>query len=89
MGIQPPDDDRRGVRAVVVADQVDVQAGGNLLIELGEEFAELAGPVPAVDRPDDLTAGHVQGGEQGRDAMPQVVVRAPLRHAGHHRQHRR
>ncbi len=45
MGRQPPDDDRRSVSAVVIADQVDVQADRDLLVELGEELAELAGPV--------------------------------------------
>jgi len=60
VGLQPADDDRRAVGAVVVADQVNVQARGNLFVELGEERAELAGPVAAVDRADDLAAGHVQ-----------------------------
>ena len=44
--------DRRGlVGGVVVADQVDVQVGGHLLVELGQELPELGGAVPAVQRP--------------------------------------
>jgi len=34
------------VGAVVVADQVDVQMGGDLVVDLGEEFLELDRPVP-------------------------------------------
>jgi hypothetical protein len=43
---------------------------GDLLVELGEELLELAGPVAAVDGADDLAAGHilgrVAGGRVGR-----------------------
>jgi hypothetical protein len=36
------------VGGVVVADQVDIQAGGDLLVELGQELLELQRAVPAV-----------------------------------------
>ena len=74
---------------VVVTDQVHVQVGGDLLVQLGQELLELGGAVAAVDGADDLAGGHVQRGEQGGDAVADVVVGAPLGHAGHHRQHRR
>jgi hypothetical protein len=45
--------------------------------------------VAAVDGSVDLAGGHVQGGEQGGDAMAQVVMGAPFGQSGHHRQHRR
>ena len=44
--------------------------------------------MPAAQRADDLSGGHVEGGEEAGDAVAGVVVGAFLRHAGHHRQHR-
>ena len=44
--------------------------------------------MPAVQRADDLTAGHVQRGEQRGGASPDVVGGLTLGHARHHRQHR-
>jgi hypothetical protein len=36
------------VGAVVVADQVDLELGRDLGVDLGQELLELHGPVPAV-----------------------------------------
>ena len=81
--------DRWGlVGAVVVADQVHVQLGGNLGVDLGQELLELDGPVPAVHRRDHGAVSDVERGEQAGDAVPDVVVGAALGHARHHRQHR-
>ena len=77
------------VGGVVVTDQMDVELTRDLGVELGQELLELGGAVPAVDRAVDLAGGHVQGGEQGGDAMAQVIVGPTLRQPGHHRQHRR
>ena len=52
-----------------------------------EEVAELLGPVPPVAAADHLARRHVQGGEQGGGAVPDVVRGAPLRLARAHRQH--
>jgi hypothetical protein len=41
----------------------------------------------AVDGGEHLAVGHVQGGEQGADAIPDVIVGPPLGHTRHHRQH--
>jgi hypothetical protein len=67
VGIQPVACRWRLVGAVVVADQLHVQLGGHLFVQLGQELAELAGPVPAVDRADHFTRGHVERGEQRDD----------------------
>ena len=81
--------DRGGlVGAVVVADQVDVQVGGHGLVDRGQELLELGGAVPAVQLADHGAVGDVERGEQAGDAVADVVVGAPLGHAGHHRQHR-
>jgi hypothetical protein len=52
------------------------------------ELAEPGRPVPAVQLGDHGAVGDVERGEQAGDAVPQIVVRAPLGHARHHRQHR-
>src|SRR6478609_7826659 len=80
---------RTHVGGVVVADQVHIQLGGYLLVQLGQKLLELRGAVAAVDRSVDLAGGYVQGGEQRGDAMAKVVMRASYGQPGHHRQHRR
>ncbi len=85
---QPVLDFRGLVRAVVVADQVDVQAARDVLVDPLQEFQELLVAVAAVQLADHGAVGDVEGGEQAGGAVPGVVVGAPLGHAGHHRQHR-
>lgn len=51
------------------------------------ELLELGRAVPAVDLGDHGAVGDVERREQGRHAVPNVVVGAFLRHAGHHREH--
>ena len=52
---QRPRLDGRGlVSGVVVQDQMDVQAVGDLLVEFDQELLEPLGPVPAVQRADEL-----------------------------------
>ena len=46
-------------------------------------------PVPRLAGAGDLAGGDLQRGEQGGGAVPDVVVGAPLRQPGLHRQHRR
>jgi NAD kinase len=72
----------------VVADQVHVELGGDGFVDRDEEFLELDRPVLAVGLGDHGAVCDVERGEQARDAMPGVVVAAPLGHARHHRQHR-
>ncbi|MDP9683679.1 hypothetical protein J2S47_004181 [Streptomyces griseoviridis] len=88
MGRQPLLDVGCLVGRVVVEDQVDLEAGRNLLVEFGEELLELGGPVAAVERADDLAGGRFQGCEQGGGAGADVVVAAAFGDAGHHRQDR-
>ncbi|MDQ0938629.1 hypothetical protein QFZ67_000334 [Streptomyces sp. V1I1] len=88
MGQQPPPDRLGLVGAVVVHDQVHVQAGRDLPVELGEKLLELRGAVSAVERADHLAARGIQRGEQGGGARAQGVVAAAFGHPGHHREHR-
>src|SRR5690606_13841334 len=84
---QPFPDGGGLVGGVVVADQVDVELGGDLLVELGEELLELGGAVAAVQGADDLAGGGVERCEQGGVASAQVVGGPSFGHAGHHRPH--
>src|SRR6266511_462264 len=59
------------------------------LVNLYEELLELRGPVPTVYGADHLAGGGVERREQRGDAVAYVVVGTFLRHARHHRQHRR
>src|SRR5262249_34252166 len=70
------------VGGVVVADQGHVQAGGHGLVDGGPELLEVDRPVAAVQFADDGAVGDVERGEQAGDAVPQVVMGAPLGHAG-------
>ena len=74
--------------AVVVADQVHVQVGGDLAVDLGQELLELDGAVPAVQAGDHGAVGGVERGEQAGGAVADVVVGAFLGHARHHRERR-
>jgi hypothetical protein len=67
------------VGGVVVANQVDVEVDGDLVVKLDQELLEFGGAVTTVDRSDDLAGGHIQRREQGRDAVAHVVVAAALR----------
>jgi hypothetical protein len=57
-------------------------------IDVVEELQELLVPVPPVALADDLPGGDVQGGEQGRGSVADVVVGAPLGLGRGHRQDR-
>src|SRR6267154_3717510 len=85
---QPCPDLGSVVGGVVVAHQVHVKVRGYGLVDRGQELLEFDGAVAAVQFADDRAVGDVEGGEQAGDAVPQVVVGAPLGHARHHRQHR-
>jgi len=78
MGQQPPLDDRGLVRGQVVADDVDVQAGLDLAVDVVEEVAEVDGPVLGGQLADDFAGRGVQSGEQVDRAVPDVVKAAPL-----------
>jgi hypothetical protein len=63
------------VGAVVVADQVEVR--GHFLVDPDQELLELRCPVTAVQGADDFAGGDVERGEQGGQAVADVVVGAP------------
>jgi len=90
---QPVAHCRRLVGGQVVADEMHVQLVGDGLVDRGEEFLELHGPVTSMKLGDHRAIGdierrnspkdYVQGGApQAGDAAAGVVMTAPFRHAG-------
>ena len=57
---QPPLDVGRFVRRVVIQDQVHLEMGGHLLVDVLEELLELCGAMAAVHGADHLACGHVE-----------------------------
>ena len=74
--------------SVVVADQVGVKIVGDLGVDLDQELLELGAAVAPVQAGDHAAVGDVERGEQAGRAVPDVVVRPLLWHAGHHRERR-
>ena len=85
---QPVAHCRRLVSGQVVADEMHAQLVGGGLGDRGEELLELHGPVTSMKLGDHRAVGDVERREQAGDAAAGVVMTAPSRHAGHHRQHR-
>ena len=67
---------------------MDVEVVRKASVDLLQEVEELARPVALVALSDDEAGGDVEGGEQRRGAVANVVVSTSLRHARHHRQDR-
>ena len=84
---QPGPDDRMFVRAVVVADQMDLTAPV-LSVEDLQKGQELLVRVPAEASLGDLAGGHFQSREQTRGAVSDVVVRHSGWKSRSHRQDR-
>ena len=70
----------------IVHDDVDVEVGWNVPFDFVEELAEFPRAVARHTFPDDRSCLHIEGGEQGGDAMTLIVVGSPLGLAGAHRQ---
>ena len=85
---QPPLDGRGLVGGVVVHDHVHDQVVRDAAVDEVQESLELLGPMPSGHIGDDLSGGHVEGGVEVGGAVADVVMAAPLGHAGHQRQHR-
>ena len=84
--LQEPIADQLGfVRAVVVHDNVDVEIGGHVALDLLEEFTELLCPVPPHARADDGSGFHIERREQRGGPVALVVM---VRRSGPHGQQR-
>src|SRR6266700_4236088 len=76
------------VRAVVVHDDMNVEIGGHVALDLVKELAELRRAVPRHAFSDNGSGLYVECREQRCRSVPLVVVRAPLDLTGLHRQQR-
>ena len=76
------------VRRIVVQHEVDVQLRRHLPVDQPQERQELLVTVPLPALPEHLSSGDVQGGEQRRRAVPDVVVGVAFGVAEAHRQRR-
>ena len=74
MGRQPGPHGRMFMGAVVVQNEVEVQATGKGAVELAKKLQNRLMPMPPVALADDLTGQHVQCSEQGRRAVALVVM---------------
>ena len=76
------------VRRIIVDDQMQLPPGWGLAIDLVEKADEFLMPVARHALADDPALQHVERGEQGRRAVPLVVVRHRPAAALLHRQAR-
>src|SRR5437016_5735168 len=76
---EPALDGRALVGAGVVEDEVQVPVGPRLAVDAVEEAQELARPVPRHAAADHLPIEQIERGEEGRGAVPVVVVSLPGR----------
>src|SRR5215510_10049230 len=74
------------VGGVVVHDDMDIEAFGDLSVDFFEELQELDCPVALVAFADDEPRGDIECRKQRGRTMPHIAVRATFRHARHHRQ---
>lgn len=85
---QPIPDEGGLVRPVVVHDEMGVQRARDRRINRVEELAEFGRAMASMKLRDQLAGFHIELGEQGRRAMPFVIVRAPFDLPRPHRQQR-
>ena len=81
MACQPGLNPAHLVRAVIVHDQMNLEAGWEIGVDGVEKPQELLMAVPSVAGPDRDTAGHIHRRKQRGHAMPFVIMRLPGRHA--------
>jgi len=85
---QPALNERRLVRAVVVEDEMHLQARGDRGFDPVQEPTEFGTGMSAKALADDGSRLGIQGRKQGRGPVPGVVVGAPFDLTGSHRQER-
>lgn len=83
---QPPADHGRRMRAIVVEDQMYIQAGRDAGLDGVHELTEFSGTMSLMQFPDDAARPHFQGREERGRAMAAVVMRPTLNLPRTHRQ---
>jgi hypothetical protein len=85
---EPVSDQRRFVRAVIVHDDVHVESTRDARVDQIEKLAKLRGSMALMKLSDHVARLGVERGEQGRRAVPVVVMRPALDLSRLHRQER-
>ena len=85
---QPPADQGRLMRAIVVEDQMHVQTGRDAGFDGVQELPEFSGTMSLMQLPNDAARLHFQRSEERGRAMAAVVMRATLDLPRAHRQQR-
>ncbi len=81
-GFEPAQDGGALVSTVVVENQMDIEFGGHLLLQLIEELDELGTAMTRQTTPDDFAVEDVKGGEERRGTVPLVIVGLAFRESG-------
>src|SRR5882762_1716137 len=76
------------VSSIVVNDQVHIEVGRNLRVDVAQKAQELLVPMPWLALSDNAAIGHIERRKQGGGAVPIVVVGYAFDIAEPHRQHR-
>jgi hypothetical protein len=76
------------VGAVVIDNEMNVQMIGNIGLDVAQEAQKLLMPMPRFALCEDLAIGHIEGCEQRRGAVPDVVVGNAFHVPQPHRQQR-
>lgn len=84
MSGEPTVDRQRFVCSVVVRDEMDIEGGGDLLVNKGKEFLELDGAMSSKALFDYLSGLDVEGSEKGGRPVSATVVCATLGNTGTH-----
>lgn len=66
------------VGAVVVDDQVNIETGRHVRVDLLQEREKLLVPVTGLAAAQDGPVGHVQGGKEGGGPVPDIIVGDPF-----------
>jgi hypothetical protein len=74
--------------AIVVQHQMDIEIDGNGVVDSLQEIQKLHRTMAPVTLTEDTAGGDIESRKQAGDAMPLVVMRAPLSLSDTHGQHR-
>lgn len=85
--VEPGPDAGGLMRAAVVQDDVEIEFGVGLGVDLPQEGQELLGPMATGDAADDLARGDVEGGIEAPGSVPGIVMGPALDLSGPKREH--
>ena len=72
---QPSSDFRMLMRGIVVQNQMPVQGGRNVPIDMAEEGQKFLMAMPRLALRQDVAVGNIEGRKEGRGPMPTIIMR--------------